>query len=111
LICASYSPGLAPSDFHLFGPLKKHQGRRRFATDSEVQQAIMSWLQARDTDFFYGGINALVYRGTNASASMGIVWKNNLYKGHTIDYTCICYLNKFIYLLNRLPTYVIPILW
>jgi histone-lysine N-methyltransferase SETMAR len=28
-----YSPDLAPSDFHLFGPLKKYLGRRRFATD------------------------------------------------------------------------------
>jgi hypothetical protein len=39
--------------------LKKHLGGRRFATDGEVQQAVMSWL---DTDFFYAGIDALVYR-------------------------------------------------
>jgi histone-lysine N-methyltransferase SETMAR len=57
-----YSPDLAPSDFHLFGPLKKHLGGRRFATDGEVQQAVMSWLQALDTDFFYAGIDALLYR-------------------------------------------------
>jgi hypothetical protein len=56
-----YSPDLAPSDFHLFGSLKKHLGGRRFATDGEVQQAVMSWLQALDTDFFYAGIDALVY--------------------------------------------------
>jgi histone-lysine N-methyltransferase SETMAR len=59
---APYSPDLAQSDFHLFGPLKKHLGGRRFATDGEVQQADMSWLQAIDTDFFYAGIDALVYR-------------------------------------------------
>jgi hypothetical protein len=41
--------------------LKKHLGGRRFATDGEVQQAVMSWLQALATDFFYAGINALVY--------------------------------------------------
>jgi histone-lysine N-methyltransferase SETMAR len=58
----SYSPDLAPSDFYLFGPLKKHVGGRRFATDGEVQQAVMSCLQALDTDFFYAGIDALVYR-------------------------------------------------
>jgi transposase len=57
-----YSPDLAPSDFHLFGTLKKHLGGRRFATDGEVQQAAMSWLQALDTDFFYARIDALVYR-------------------------------------------------
>jgi histone-lysine N-methyltransferase SETMAR len=44
-----YSPDLAPSDFHLFGPLKKHLGGRRLATDGEVQQDVMSWLQALDT--------------------------------------------------------------
>jgi hypothetical protein len=57
-----YSPDLTPSDFHLFGPLKKHLGGRRSATDGEVKQAVMSWLQALDTDFFYAGKNALVYR-------------------------------------------------
>jgi histone-lysine N-methyltransferase SETMAR len=55
-----YSPDLAPSDFHLFGPLKKHLSGRRFATDGEVQS--MSCLQAVDTDFFYAGTDALVYR-------------------------------------------------
>jgi histone-lysine N-methyltransferase SETMAR len=57
-----YGPDLAPSDFYLFGPLKKHLGGRRFATDGEVQQAVMSWLQALDTDFFCAGIYGLVYR-------------------------------------------------
>jgi hypothetical protein len=56
-----YSPDLAPSDFHLFGLLKKHLGGRRFTTD-EVQQAVTSWLQALDTDFFYAGRDALVYQ-------------------------------------------------
>jgi hypothetical protein len=57
-----YNPDLVPSDFHLFGPLKKHLSGRRFATDGEVWQAVMSWLQVLDTDFFYAGIDALVYR-------------------------------------------------
>jgi hypothetical protein len=57
-----YSPDLAQSDFHLCGPLKKHLFGRWFATNSEVQQAVMSWLQALDTDFLYAGIDALVYQ-------------------------------------------------
>jgi hypothetical protein len=48
-----YNPDPAPSDFYLFGPLKKHLGGRRFPTNGEVQQAVLSWLQALDTDFFY----------------------------------------------------------
>jgi histone-lysine N-methyltransferase SETMAR len=51
-----FSHDLAPSDFHLFGRLEKHLGGRRFPTDGEVQQAVMSWLQAPDTDFFYAGV-------------------------------------------------------
>jgi hypothetical protein len=51
-----YSPDLAPSDFHLFGALKNHLRGRRFATDGEVQQAVMSWLQALDTNFFYADV-------------------------------------------------------
>jgi histone-lysine N-methyltransferase SETMAR len=64
-----YSPGLAPSDFHLFGPLKKHQGG--FATDGKVQQAIMSWLQALDTDFFHAGTDALVYQWDKCLCNYG----------------------------------------
>jgi hypothetical protein len=51
--------------------LKKHLGGRRFATDGEVQQAVMSWLQALDTDFFYAGIDALVYRWDKCSGKYG----------------------------------------
>jgi hypothetical protein len=53
-----YSTDLARSNFNLFGQLKKHLGGRRFATDGKVQQAVMSWLQALDTHFFYAGIDA-----------------------------------------------------
>jgi histone-lysine N-methyltransferase SETMAR len=66
-----YSPDLAPSDFHLFGPLKKHLGGSRFSTDGEVQQAVMSWLQALDTDFFYAEMDTLVYRCDKCSSKYG----------------------------------------
>jgi histone-lysine N-methyltransferase SETMAR len=35
----SYSPDLAPRDFHLFGPLKIHLGGKRFAND-EVETEV-----------------------------------------------------------------------
>jgi hypothetical protein len=31
-------PDMAPSDFHLFGPLKNHLGGERFADDEEVER-------------------------------------------------------------------------
>jgi histone-lysine N-methyltransferase SETMAR len=35
-----YSPDLAPSDFHVFGPLKEEMGGKTFRSDEEVQQAV-----------------------------------------------------------------------
>jgi len=32
-----YSPNLAPSDYHLFGPMKKMLYGQKFALDTEVQ--------------------------------------------------------------------------
>jgi hypothetical protein len=38
-----YSPNLAPSDYHLFSPLKKHLGGNRFQNVVEVQEAVSQW--------------------------------------------------------------------
>jgi hypothetical protein len=59
---SSLQPWPSTKWFHLFGSLKKHLGERRFTTEGEVQQAVTSWLQALDTDFFYAGIDALMYQ-------------------------------------------------
>ena len=37
LLHPAYSPDLAPSDFHLFGPLKDHLRDRRFGGESELK--------------------------------------------------------------------------
>jgi histone-lysine N-methyltransferase SETMAR len=39
-----YSPDLAPSDFHLFGPLKEHLGAKSF-TDDEAETEVRKWLR------------------------------------------------------------------
>ena len=43
----AYSPDLAPSDFHLFGPLKEALSGRRFSCDDEVKAAVHQWLRAQ----------------------------------------------------------------
>jgi hypothetical protein len=48
----SCSPNLAPCDFRLFVPLKKHLGGKLFAADADVKRAFTSRLQTLDTDFF-----------------------------------------------------------
>jgi histone-lysine N-methyltransferase SETMAR len=41
-----YSPDLAPSDYQLFGPMKEYLRGQKFADDSEVMEAVQSWLKA-----------------------------------------------------------------
>ncbi|KAJ4427817.1 hypothetical protein ANN_25545 [Periplaneta americana] len=57
-----YSPDLAPSDFHLFGLMKKFLTGHRFATDAEVQSTVRKWLYSNRTDFYEQGILKLVPR-------------------------------------------------
>ena len=39
-----YSLDLAPSDYHIFGPLKEALRGSRFASDEEVKKAVHIWL-------------------------------------------------------------------
>jgi hypothetical protein len=52
----SYSPDLAPSDYHLFGPLKYHLRGHYYDTDEAVQEAVRSCLRGAGTDFYRRGI-------------------------------------------------------
>ena len=54
-----YSPDLAPSDFHLFGPLKKGLRGRHFSSDEEVKTAVRKWLKTQPVEFYNEGICAL----------------------------------------------------
>jgi histone-lysine N-methyltransferase SETMAR len=46
-----YSPGLAASDYHLFGPLKDASRGRHFATDQELKEVVHAWLVTQQ--FFF----------------------------------------------------------
>jgi len=56
----AYSPNVAPSDFHLFGPLKEALRRRRFSCDDDVKAAVHQWLCAQPKTFFVDGTKKLV---------------------------------------------------
>ena len=62
---------MAPSDFHLFGPMKEHLQGQRFADDDEVTEAAESWLKATPKTFFLEGIRKLVDRWTKCVAKQG----------------------------------------
>jgi hypothetical protein len=53
-----YSPDLAPSDYHLFGPMKGFLGGKRF-WNNDVIAAVQSWLHEQPKTFFETGIKKL----------------------------------------------------
>jgi histone-lysine N-methyltransferase SETMAR len=55
-----YSPDLAPSDYHLFGSLKKALQGRQLGSDEEVKQTVHTWLCDQPKTFFSDGIKKLV---------------------------------------------------
>ena len=57
-----HSPDLAPSDFHLFGPLKRYLGGKRFNDDEELISAVQTWLKSLDVNFFKDGVFSLLSR-------------------------------------------------
>ena len=57
-----HSPDLAPSDYHLFGPLKRKLAGKRFDDDEELVDHVRKWLQNLDGSFFREGIYSMVRR-------------------------------------------------
>ena len=57
-----YSPGLAPSDFHLFRYLKSHFGGKSFHDDDEIKDEVEMWFRQQAATFYDCGIQKLVPR-------------------------------------------------
>ena len=94
---------MAPSDFHLFGPMKEHLRGQKFADDDEVMETVQSWLKTTPKSFFLEGICKLVDRWTKCVAKQGDYVKKN--KTQTIsvntlaknycEYKISCYLMTY----------------
>ena len=65
-----YSPDIAPSDYHLFGPLKEALRGRRFTSDQEMKEAVHAWLAVQPKTFSEG-IRKLVQRWTKCVEKQG----------------------------------------
>ncbi|GFO41133.1 beta,beta-carotene 15,15'-monooxygenase [Plakobranchus ocellatus] len=48
----AHSLDLAASDFHLFGPLKRHLGGMAFETEDDLISELRNWFDNLDVDFF-----------------------------------------------------------
>jgi hypothetical protein len=46
-----YSPDLAPSDYHSFGPFKDTLRGRHFGSDYDVKEAAHAWLVANEKNY------------------------------------------------------------
>lgn len=66
-----YSPDLAPSDFHLFGPLKNSLRGQRFEDTEQVKVAVKMWLQQCKPEFFQTGFEGWVQRWRKCVACDG----------------------------------------
>jgi histone-lysine N-methyltransferase SETMAR len=58
----SYSPDLAPSDFHLFTHLKQFLGDARMHSDEDVKKTLKDWFNGLAADFYNAGTQKLVTR-------------------------------------------------
>jgi hypothetical protein len=56
----SYSPDLAPSDYHLFTCLKNWYRSQRFNNNEELTEGVKSWLSSEAADFFGTGIQKFI---------------------------------------------------
>jgi len=54
-----YSPDLAPLDYFLFRVMKKFLWGKRFSSDEEVKEAVMTWFEEQSKDFFSRGMKSL----------------------------------------------------
>ena len=61
-----YSPDLARSDYHLFGPMKERLRGNRYGNDNEVKTAVLNFLRHQPAEFYNTGIHAIVHRWTVA---------------------------------------------
>ncbi|GFN75555.1 apolipoprotein d [Plakobranchus ocellatus] len=73
----AHNPDLAPSDFHLFGPLKRHLGGMAFETEDYLISELRNWFDNLDVDFFRMGINSLLSGWQNASISTEITLRSS----------------------------------
>ncbi|GFS06842.1 histone-lysine N-methyltransferase SETMAR [Elysia marginata] len=87
----AHSPDLALSDFHLFGPLKRHLGGMAFETESDLVGELKNWFAHLDLDFFRVGIYSLLSRWKKCTDLHG----NDVEEKSKSD-TLICASFKFI---------------
>jgi hypothetical protein len=55
LLHPPYGPSLAPTDFHLFRPLKGAFRRRKFESNDDVVSAVRTWSRQQNEEWYLSG--------------------------------------------------------
>jgi len=88
-----HSLDLAPSDYHLFGPLKEHLDGKRFRNNEEVIQDVQEWLHWQPKDFFLSSICKLPDHWRKCIAKQGDYVENQQFQFWKIN-QCFCSIYK-----------------
>lgn len=70
-----YSPGLAPSDYHLFRSMAHFLRGRRFNNLNEVRGGIQEFFNSKDRDFYQRGIEQLADRWLKCVEANGLYFE------------------------------------
>jgi [histone H3]-lysine36 N-dimethyltransferase SETMAR len=67
----SYSPDLAPSDYHLFRSLEHFLRKKTFTSDRELETSLLAFFESKPREFYKDGIEKLVERWNKVISSGG----------------------------------------
>jgi hypothetical protein len=74
----AHSPDLAPSDYHLFGPVKDALYERRFADGNELKHSFVTSSEVEAGNFTIMVYGVLLNVGKSALKMMKTLWENSL---------------------------------
>ena len=66
-----YSPDRSPTDYAIFGPLKKALRGKRFISDDDVQLYVRNWFTSQPREFYETAIHRLVSQCDKCLNSQG----------------------------------------